>query len=361
MVINHAGVAWLDHGVGAPPSALAAEFVGSLAPVLFFLATGVGYGFSRGQGAPSLPALLYKPLALLCADALMWAGRGSFVGLDFLGFIGCSMLVLEWLRRRARPERTALVLVGLLLFGRFLLAPLSSRFLTGDLQGWVAIALGQHGLVGFSYLPFPWLAYPLLGFLLGRQIVAAPSSGVMALSNLGRLTAGIGVLGIGGAILLANLGATLFRWGSLSLSFFVLGVGACGAGWWLAGVLVAHLPSRWCAAASLRGVASLALVPIHYAIVELGRRLGCHDITEASTFFVAAAVAVLLAFAFAKAFAHLLESGLRGGNRIGLLFVSWGGAAVALPGKLLLAPEWGVVCLVVGQLLLCIPLTLRKK
>ena len=68
-------------------------FLGSFAPVLFFFLTGLGYGVQSAAGKrPRGQGYLIKVGILLLADALMWMKPGTYVGNDFLGFIGLSML-----------------------------------------------------------------------------------------------------------------------------------------------------------------------------------------------------------------------------------------------------------------------------
>lgn len=106
MLLNHAGFAWLaPHlATGHSPSGLL-TFLGSFAPVLFFFATGIGYGIQTciGKREQSDYGLLNKVGILLFCDLFSAWTRGLAFHFDFLSFIALSMLVLEIPRRMRRP------------------------------------------------------------------------------------------------------------------------------------------------------------------------------------------------------------------------------------------------------------------
>ena len=89
MILNHAAVK--SPGIATSPIISASEFVGGFAPVLFYFATGLGYGIqSVKPGGSHGFGFLTKVAILLVAD------------LDFFTFIGLSMLALELIRRQPR-------------------------------------------------------------------------------------------------------------------------------------------------------------------------------------------------------------------------------------------------------------------
>src|SRR5206468_1128746 len=67
------------------------------------------------------------------------------------------------------------------------------------------------------------------------------------------------------ALLIAQ-GAVVFRWGSVSIAYFLCAVGIVALAWSCADRLVGALPAM-VQRASLRGPASLLIVPLHYAIL----------------------------------------------------------------------------------------------
>ena len=147
-------------------------FLGSFAPVVFFFLTGLGYGVqSIGRKRPRGQEYLIKVGILLLADALMWMKPGIHVGNDFLGFIGISMLLLEWIRRGKRGPAIAAGLGLLLVVVRFGLGPMFRPPLgSGSASSPLGFLIGIHGMKSFSFPPCPWLSYPLFGYVMGRSV-----------------------------------------------------------------------------------------------------------------------------------------------------------------------------------------------
>lgn len=267
MVLNHVGVAWLAPETGGLAGAL--SFLGSFAPVLFFFVTGWGYGLAHQIGQPgSCRDLLFKTGVLVLMDLVLSRGRLYW---DFLGFIALSMCVLHLLRGRRHALPAAGALLALTLGLRYALAPLLKARLGDSAFPWSEL-LGLRAMPGVSYWFTPWLAYPLLGFLLGalsRERRAWWRARALHL-GLGLVTAGL----FGSAVtsLLVARGASLFRWGMMSLGFFVASLALLA---WVLGLVVwcvALAPPRIQALLSLRGIASLAVVPLHYGLLELAGR-----------------------------------------------------------------------------------------
>lgn len=264
MVLNHVGVAWLAPETGSLAGAL--SLLGSFAPVLFFFVTGWGYGLAHQEGRPgSCRDLLFKAGVLVLMDLVLSRGRLFW---DFLGFIALSMCVLHLLRGRRHARVAAGVLLALTLGVRFCLAPLLKARLGQD--GFlVPEVLGLRAMPGVSYWFTPWLAYPLLGFLLGaltREHQALWRARALHL-GLGLVTLGL----LGGAItsMLVAHGANLFRWGMMSLGFFVASMALLAMVLGLVVWCAALAPSRLRELVSLRGIASLAVVPLHYGLLQL--------------------------------------------------------------------------------------------
>jgi uncharacterized membrane protein len=86
MLINHSAVEWLiskDLSTGVSGLLF---FIGSFAPVLFFFATGFGYGVAHKIGQPAKTKdVLIKAFLLIIADVFMRGGDFTSLGWDFLG------------------------------------------------------------------------------------------------------------------------------------------------------------------------------------------------------------------------------------------------------------------------------------
>ena len=267
MIVNHAGYALLSPAdANAGPSGLAV-FIGSFAPVLFFFATGFGIGLRRiGQPPPNLVETAWKAALLVAADqAVYWRGGASF-GFDFFSFIGVASLLVALVTRARRPVHLSLFLVVAILVVRYLVGPFARAWLPElGLSDWLT---GLRGHTGVSYPFAPWMVYPLIGFVLGRWY----GGGDVAAKQRRWLLAGAAICIASLALTSAMLwmGAGLFRWGSVSSSFFVLSLGVLAA-FALLSVATARsvLSGRLMA---LRGVASFAVIPIHYALLGLAEQ-----------------------------------------------------------------------------------------
>jgi hypothetical protein len=269
MVSNHAGVSWLSESAWRHGLNGAITFLGSLAPVLFFTVTGLGRGIQAAGRAPKpIADTLRKTLVLFLADAVFWLSPSQHFGLDFLGFIGLSALVLELLDRSRRPVLAIAVAFGAVLALRFGVAPRLGLPTEGGLGvRALHVVLGDAGVPGVSYPLCPWLAYPLFGWLVGRYAVARAERIRAERLRAAGLLAALALCGIGLCLALLRRHMVFFRWGTLSFAFCLLGFTAVVAGMALVLTAVAGLGARSVAALSLPGIASFVLVPIHYALV----------------------------------------------------------------------------------------------
>lgn len=159
MVENHAAARWLDEAQRQEPLSAALFLIGSYAPVIFFATTGIGYGIQS-----ELPkkrkkhafGFIRKVAILLVADALLWLGRGIWIGLDFLGFIALSMLLLEPLRRRRVGWIVPLVAVAVVAGLRYGVTPIVMPN-PGQPAGMLEWLTGVGSPPGFSYPILPWI------------------------------------------------------------------------------------------------------------------------------------------------------------------------------------------------------------
>lgn len=273
MIVNHLGYKTLSPNVIEGSLAGSLLFVGSFAPVLFFFVTGVGYGLQSSQKkkASHWYVIFNKLIVLVLADLLMHWSEGRWLGLDFLGFIGLSSLVMEFVRRSKSPINYCLVSFVLVFLMRYLLGPLIHRFgydqQAWGIMGWI---FGTSATPGVSYPLSPWIAYPFVGYLVG---VAAMRYRSFIETNRLQVVSGLCLLGglpaIAGVIL-SQRGISFFRWGTVGLGFYVVSFTVILIG--LAASLAICGEPRlkpYQEALSLRGIASLAVVPIHYFLIYL--------------------------------------------------------------------------------------------
>lgn len=268
MIVNHAAV----RTDPPSPSGLiaAAGFVGSFAPVLFFFLTGLGSGVQSARRSRGDWEVLSRAGTLLIADSFLWLQPGRLIGLDFLGFIGVSALAVHCLRRLSYGGAVAAALAGMAVMARFVIGPVVRQW-TSDLP-WpqpVNFLLGTQIIDGFSYPPAPWLAYPFAGYALGH--LAARHRGWLNGHRLAVRLAAAALAGLSAAATYAFVarGAVLFRWGNVSLAFFVASVAAVGLSLTIVLGRADRPPARWPAPVSLDGVRSLAVVPLHFLLLGL--------------------------------------------------------------------------------------------
>lgn len=365
MVVNHAGVAWY----GDEPSRSTVEgllvYLGSFAPVSFFLLTGIGYGVAPlyGHTGAHRYGLANKVGILIVADLLLAWHDGFWLGLNFLGFIGVSTLVLEKLRATKHPIRHAFVLAGFVLFVRFVAGPPLLRDLGpfwGPVAGWLT---GAKGIDGLAYSPFPWLFYPLFGYVLGRlaqRSAAEIRAGARVVDGALVLVAILaGVVAFG----LSEAGRPSFRWGVMTIAFFVQSLLFVAVS--LLVVLVGQRNTRvadlW-QPLHLRGVSSLAVVPIHYAVLAAIGTVLLHA-PPLDLFVLCAGAACFVSLAAARQaqtwITRLAALEHRAALWQGLVLLSMVSGLALFTGRDL--PDGlSVGALVVGQLALCALLVVRR-
>ena len=268
MVVNHCGFALLTPQLQRDPVIACFIFVGGLAPVLFFFTTGFGIGIARtGVSFRDFRSTLLKALLLAVADQFFFWSHKTAYGLDFLGFIALSTVFVTAIAANRRPVRLSLVFIVLDLLLRYALGPFVRPRLPATRVGdWI---IGIGGLENVSYSLSPWIIYPLLGFVMAHLY---KSGGGSMTKWFGRWPAVTGTTAIGMAISMAFTNAAFYRWGTVSLAYFVLSIGAIYVSMILIWRFDAWSP-RTASLICLRGIASLAVVPIHYALIEASAAL----------------------------------------------------------------------------------------
>jgi uncharacterized membrane protein len=354
MVFNHAAAKWLSAAELEHPFMAMAFLLGGYAPVIFFSTTGLGAGIQaevqRARGGGHSFGFGRKVAILLVADALMWLSPTQWVGNDFLGFIALCMLVLEPLRSSRHGwvwAAAGVVLVTVLRYGVAPLVIASPE--PGAEVGWAAFAGGLGSPPGFSYPLLPWLAYALFGFVVG---VWTQRSGAIIVRRRALVAAGlllVAVVGVVGLALYVQRGGNLARWGSVNRPFYLsgfVGLALCSG---LA--LVIAVRPRLAGLLELRGISSLALVPVHYAVIAVVLAAVEPRTWSAALFGAAAIGCVVVSFMASRAWERITRWMK---DRPYAWHVLMGLAALAVVAKLTISdPAWLTGAVVVGQLALC--------
>ena len=264
MILSHVGVHPGSSAKLGPFNALV--FLGSFAPVLFYFLTGLGHGLQSMVRPPGpFSRTLVKCVILFAADAFLWIKPGQWFGMDFLGFIGLSLLVVDILRRLRHSGTIALVMAGVAVLLRYVVDPLyqrgfaSSAGLSPSYDVMASVAL--RSIPGFSYVLCPWIVYPLIGYSVGREASRHRDWVVGNRPRLALIALVPSVLFGASATFLAWRGMVLFRWGPMSASYFLLSLAVLCVLPTLAWLACLNGPLSWL---SLSGERSFAVVPIHY-------------------------------------------------------------------------------------------------
>ncbi|MCA9511882.1 MAG: DUF1624 domain-containing protein, partial [Myxococcales bacterium] len=308
MVANHAVATWYAPGVPLSPLADALFAIGGFAPVLFFFATGFGSGLqSLRAGGHHRYGLARKLAILVLADQfILWRwGKDPWLGVDFLTFIALSTAVVEPLRRARGATRIALSAAGGVLLARFLLAPLIDVAAADAGTSWLLRLAGRAPTPGIAYPLLPWIAIPLLGFAAGRELGRHRTAFERAPWRVIALGAALCALGAATSALLASHGFVVNRYGVMSAGYAPLVPAAIGGAAAIA-VAIARAPAL-ARAVELRGMASLAVVPLHFAVlyaIAPEVRPAPRDAAVAALVAASAALCVAAAKVFAAAVAR---------------------------------------------------------
>lgn len=345
MVVNHAGNHLLDvhFQTGSPMAVLV--FIGSFAPVVFFFATGFGVAISS-SGAPNMFSVVQKAALLFVADQFFFWRLGYGFGLDFLGFIALASVLSSWLMTRPRRFALACLAITVIAALRFGLGP---RLATISLGAWGDWLIGVRAVPNISYPFAPWMALPMFGLAVGLRYpfrVASEASARRWRQGSLVVAAVLFCLSAGAAA----VGASFFRWGSMGWGFFVLSFAVIALVGWLSMVIARSWP-RIAGWLSIRGVASFAVVPVHYAAIDLAEAVIGNRLTQGE-FIVAAVVLVVVSFVLSKLFSTAVQRLVASGHAavaIGLACIALA-CGLALYAAALDQPGARMALMVVGQL-----------
>jgi hypothetical protein len=363
MIATHLGVD--SPAVEISRSVRTMVFLGSFAPVVFFFLTGLGYGVqSTGTKRPRGQDYLIKVGILLLADAFMWIKPGTYVGNDFLGFIGLSMLLLDWIRRLPRGMSLAAVLGLLLVVVRFALGPLfRSPPGSESASSLPEFLIGISSMESFSFPPCPWLSYPLFGYVLGRTVSLQREVLTSRRSSVLAGLFGLSAVTILGTAALAARGGILFRYGTMSFAYYLASFAVLAICLALSLVVCRRQAIKpLIDLISLGGIRSLTIVPLHYLYID-----GVHDVygpmTSQHDYLAFTILGVLVCFVGSAALPWLGSKLDAWGWSAKVMLVTWLAVAVAV---LIL---WSGVPTVVpesllrsgGQLALCLLFVLSPR
>lgn len=269
MILNHAGFRLLSGADASGSASAVAVFLGGFAPVVFFFATGFGVALSAraSAGAVDMRSVAWKAGLLVLADQWFFWRHGVAGGLDFFGFIALASVTVSFIASRRRPVLICAVLVTALLVLRYALGPLLRGALSQfDLWNWVT---GVQAVDHVSYPLSPWMVYPLIGFVLGwfYEPIQSRTAGVRLRLYVVAAVCAV-AFGAVSVLLALVFKSSFFRWGMVSAGFLVLSFSVLTAAglvaWWLS---TSH--PRFADGLALRGVASFAVIPLHYAMLDL--------------------------------------------------------------------------------------------
>jgi uncharacterized membrane protein len=303
MIVNHLGnkilyPEQLNHGLTSN-----LVFVGSFAPVLFFFITGVGYGLQAKKTLKTnhWAIVINKVAILIVADLFMHWSNSRWLGLDFFGFIAISCIVLEVIKSLQQPIIYALV--GLLMISglRYGIGPHltinDSSVYGGAFLGWV---IGTFSPEGISYPLSPWIAYPLLGYIVGRAAAQYSDRIKKWWLQISLCLFLLAIFPLASGMILAHKVSPFFRWGTVSLSYYIVSFTAILVALSTA-ILICrvHLFKISKNTLALPGVASFAIVPIHYFLIYLTDTITLGKLNSLS-FYGIAMITLVVSFLIAK-------------------------------------------------------------
>lgn len=267
MIVNHLGYKILSEPLTQEGLSEKIIFLGSFAPVLFFLTTGVGYGIQAHGKKPSdyWISTLYKVLILLIADQYLQWNRGFWIGLNFLGFIGLCSLVMVALRYTRQPVLVSIVCFCIISGLRYGAGPVIDKLNLS--QGLIAWIVGNKAIEGIAYPLSPWMAYPFLGYIIGDFVIRYNKFFNRYRWSLVTSMFLLSFVPISGGFIIQKIGGSFFRWGTVGVGFYIISFAVILLSLILSIIIVSILKNNL-GFISLRGISSLAVVPIHYYLLD---------------------------------------------------------------------------------------------
>jgi uncharacterized membrane protein len=301
MVINHMGYALLSNSALQTNSNMALLFVTSFAPVLFFFTSGLGYGIQStkpNQKFHLLPTL-YKFGLLMFADLFFALSQGRMWGLDFLGFIAVIVLLLDLIRSSKYVKLICIFGIIFVFLLRFYLAPKISLDNQHMLNAFISWSIG-NSVDNVSYPFSPWFAYPLFGLIIGLSIAKQQDFKSFIQKNSNKVSLLVIAILFGAcSAFLFSKGFSFFRWGTLGIGFFTLSFTVIALSMLTALTAPKFINKKLFDTICLGGPASLAIVPIHYFLINLLESMGIKKL-ENYLFAIVFISSVIASFILAK-------------------------------------------------------------
>ena len=305
MIINHSGNELLKNTVNISPIAISLVFLGSFAPVLFFLTTGFGIALSKKSEEikKNLFSTAWKGLLLIFADQLFCWNDGTPLRLDFFSFIAISTILLTFLSRFNRALMIAVISLVVIVLVRYGVAPkLEHMDSLGSITHWM---LGAPGTQDISYPFSPWMVYPLIGFITAKVYFNNNSNYGVKSHKL--YTMGFLMFIITGAlaVILYSKGFVFFRWGTVSFAYFVSSLSVVT----LVGLISFAISAKQNVYAnfiSLKGTASFLVIPFHYGIIYCFKQ-NIPPIESSFAFIGVTALIISVAIVWAKLTEQLIK------------------------------------------------------
>jgi uncharacterized membrane protein len=267
MIFNHSGFRLLAPDDVFHSASAVAVFLGGMAPVLFFFATGFGIALSTHGRARPLDklGLLWKAFLLVLADQFFFWSKGVAWGVDFFSYIAIATVVVSLIARL----KSSLWVCGVLIVALLSLRYLAGEFLQPHIRNYDLLVwlLGVKSIAEISYPLSPWMVYPLLGFVLGSLYGSVRPRAPQPRNRWLQAGIALTLVFLAAAVVMHHEKAIFFRWGSMTSAYFVLSLSVLFASGLLALFFVMR-SERLSAWVSLRGVASFAVIPLHYAMLD---------------------------------------------------------------------------------------------
>lgn len=267
MIFNHSGFRLLAPNDVFHSASAVGVFFGGMAPVLFFFATGFGIALSTHSQARPLDklGLLWKASLLVLADQFFFWSKGVAWGVDFFSYVAIATVVVTSVARLKSSMWVCSGLIAALLLCRYPAGEILQPVVRNqDFAVWM---LGVKGIKDISYPLSPWMVYPLLGFVLGNLYGSVRPHATRPRNRWIQTGSILTVLFLAASAVMRHEKAIFFRWGSMTAGYFVLSLGVLLAASLLALFCVMR-SERLSAWVSLRGVASFAVIPVHYAMLD---------------------------------------------------------------------------------------------